>query len=102
MNKNDVRIKTSKRNFILALLLLLATNILMGLALVSLSKKTLKEQINQRMLDVANTASFQLEGDIVKQLTVQDKDTEEYNNALDTLRSFQENIDLDYIYTINP
>ena len=74
----------------------------MGLTLESMSKKSLKEQINQRMLDVANTASAQLEGDIVKQLTVQDKDTEDYNNALDTLRSFQDNIDLDYIYTINP
>ena len=67
-----------------------------------MSKKTLKEQINQRMLDVANTASAQLEGDIVKPLNIQDKDTEYYKNALNTLRSFQENIDLDYIYTINP
>lgn len=74
----------------------------MGLALVSMSKKTLKEQINQRMLDVANTASAQLEGDIVKPLNIQDKDTDYYKNALNTLRSFQENIDLDYIYTINP
>ena len=100
MRKNDKRIKTSKRNFILALALLLITNILMGITLMVMSKKALREQITQRMLDVANVAAYQLNGDGLGKLTKNDKDTEEYKRAFNILHSFQENIELDYIYAV--
>lgn len=100
MNVKDNKVKTSMRNFVLALILLLLTNILMGVILVSMSKKTLREQINQRMLDIANTAAHQLDGDVLRDLKAEDEQTEGYQQALETLRSFQENIELDYIYGI--
>lgn len=96
----DKKARSSKRNFILALILLLLTNTLMGVILMTFSKKALREQIDQRMLDIANTAAYQLNGDELKNLTAEDEDTEEYQRALETLRSFQDNIDLDYIYGI--
>ena len=65
-----------------------------------LSKITLREQIDQRMLDVANTAARQLNGDDLKTLKAQDVGTEAYDSALETLRSFQDSIELDYIYGI--
>jgi len=102
MEKTDVKMKASLRNFFIALALLLITNTIMGMLLVSMSKKTLREQIDQRMLDVANTAAAQIDGDVIKHLTAEDKDTEEYIRTLNILRSFQDNIDLDYIYGINP
>lgn len=100
MDEKNARVRTSKRNFIIALFLLLLTNILMGMTLMTMSKKTLREQINQRMLDVANTAAYQLDGDVLMTLKAEDEGTEGYQKALDTLRSFQDNIELDYIYGI--
>ena len=75
---NEKKIRTGKRNFILALTLLLLTNILMGMVLMMLAKKTLRGQIEQRMLDVANVASAQINGDELKTITPMDKDTEQY------------------------
>lgn len=100
MSKEEKRVRTSKRNFIIALALLLATNILMAAALSMLAKKNLREQIDQRMLDIANTAAYMLNGDEIKLLQKEDEGTEPYNKALETLRAFQDNINLDYIYGI--
>ena len=100
MGNNENRIRSSKRNFILALILLLLTNTLMAFTLSTLAKKNLREQINQRMLDVSNTAAYMLNGDELEELKAEDKGTESYNKALDILRAFQENIELDYIYSL--
>lgn len=100
MENNENRIRTSKRNFILALILLLLTNTLMAFTLSAFAKKNLREQIDQRMLDIANTAAYMLNGDELEELTAEDKGSESYNKALDTLRAFQNNIELDYIYGI--
>ena len=89
-----------RRNDIIALALLLITNILMGVTLMVMSKKTLRQQIDQRMLDIANTAAHQLDGDELKKLTKDDKGTESYNRQLNILKSFQDNIQLAYIYGI--
>ncbi|MBP5378793.1 MAG: diguanylate cyclase [Ruminococcus sp.] len=100
MSKQEKQVKTSKRNFILALALLLLTNILMAMALTTMAKKSLREQIDQRMLDIANTAAYMLDGDEIELLEKEDEGTEPYTRALDTLRAFQENIQLDYLYGI--
>lgn len=100
MSKQEKQIRTSKRNFIIALALLLLTNILMAMALTTMAKKTLREQIDQRMLDIANTAAYMINGDEIKNLQKEDAGTEPYQRALETLRAFQDNINLDYIYGI--
>lgn len=100
MSRNEKHIQTSKRNFILALILLLLTNVLMAVTLSVLAKKNLREQIDQRMLDIANTAAHLLNGDELEQLKKEDEGTEPYNRALETLRAFQDKIQLDYIYGI--
>ena len=100
MNSSDKKTRSSKRNFCIALSLLLITNIVMGMTLTFIYKKTLREQIDQRMLDIANTAASQLNGDELKELKAEDEGSESYERALDTLRAFQDNIQLDYIYGI--
>ena len=100
MDTNEKKIKTSKRNSILALALLLLTNVLLSIVLTGMFKHVLREQINQRMLDIANTAAYMLDGDELGTLTAEDEGTEPYNRALETLRAFQDNIQLDYIYGI--
>lgn len=102
MAKHSSKVKRSKRFFIIALVLILLSNIIMGVTLVMMSRNALREQIEQRMLDVANTAAFQLNGNSLRTLTAEDKHTANYNNALIVLRSFQNNMNLDYIYAIRP
>ena len=97
---NEKKIKTSKRNTIIALVLLLVTNVLLSLTLMHMSKRALRDQMNQRMLDIANTAAYMLNGDELSEMTAEDEGTEPYNRALETLRAFQKNIQLDYIYGI--
>lgn len=97
MSSSEKRIRTSKRNFILALILLLITNILMGVTLMILSRISLRQQIDQRMLDIANTAAYQLDGDALKDLKAEDKGTDDYEKALAILRAFQQNI----IFTVS-
>ncbi len=102
MEGTDTKVKTSMRNFLLALPLLLITNILMGMTLMKMSKNTLRNQVESRMLDVSKAAAAQIDGDVIKYITAEDKETEDYIRTLNILRSFQDNIGLDYIYGINP
>lgn len=88
--------------FIVALIviLLLAANLALGYALVHQSASTMKSLINQRMLDVSNTAAAMLNGDELEQLFANNKDSEAYRHTLDVLNIFLNNIDLKYIYTV--
>ncbi|MBR3645036.1 MAG: diguanylate cyclase [Lachnospiraceae bacterium] len=100
--EKDKKYKTSMRNFIIALILLLATNVMMGVTMMLMAKSTIKSQVEQRMLDVANSAASQLDGDSLKSITEQNIGSDEYNREYKILRSFQDNIKLDYIYTVKP
>ena len=100
MDKAKKSLKIRKSSFIIALVLLLAIHIVMGVVLIVMSKNALRAQIEQRMLDIANTAAYQLNGDDMESFSADDSGTEKYRRALEILRSFQENIQLDYIYAI--
>ena len=100
MDRKRTKIGNRKPAFMAALVSLVVIQVLMGLILMSISKKELRDQIEQRMLDIANTAAFQLNGDEISMLTTGDAGRASYNRAYDILKSFQENIRLDYIYLI--
>lgn len=91
----------STRNFVLALLLLVIANTVMGIVLMFQSRSAMRTQISQRMLDVSNTAAYMVDGDILGELTKDDKGTPKYQSQLAILSSFQENIELSYIYGID-
>ena len=90
------------RNILLALLLLFLANVITGTVMAMHARHAWMELIALRMLDIANTAADMLNGDEMKQLTAEDKNTKPYQDALNTLRIFQDNIELEYIYAINP
>ncbi len=100
MGKRVIRFKPNMRSLMIALVLMLIIHIIMGVMLITMSKNAIREQIDARMLDAVNTAAFQLSGDELKRITGDDKESEEYVNALSLLRSFQQNIKLDYIYAV--
>jgi len=79
---------------------LLAANAVLGFVLINQSKTAMKELIQNRMLDIANTAADMLDGDKLKKLKAEDKGTADYQQINDTLAFFQDNIDLEFIYCI--
>ncbi len=85
---------------IVASVLLLAANMILGIVLVSNSRAAMKTLIDERMLDIANTAADMLDGDILENLTEEDQGTAPYQQISDILAIFQTNIDLKYIYCI--
>lgn len=84
----------------LALTLLLLTNIITSAVLIYMSKKELRSQIESRMLDVANTAADMIDGETIADMTDADVGSPEYNEALNQLRVFNTNIELSYIYCL--
>lgn len=90
----------SLRMAVFTSLLLLAANLLLGFILVNQSKDALKHLIDNRMLDIANTAADMLDGDILRELKAEDKGTKPYQKINDALKVFQDNIDLKYIYCV--
>ena len=88
------------KSILLVSVFMLVTNIALGAVLVRQSRIDMKTQINERMLDVVNTAAAMLDGDVLERLTAEDKGTPEYQAVYDTLDRFQDNINLDYIYYV--
>ena len=79
---------------------IIGVNILLGLILATQSKTALKELIDNRMLDITNTAAKLINGDKLRDLSADDKETEAYKKINDTLAAFHGDVDLKYIYCI--
>ena len=79
---------------------LLVTNLILGYALMSQSRRAMKTLIDERMLDIVKTASAMLNGDALDRITADDKDTPEYQETMHTLVTFRDNINLAYIYYV--
>ncbi|WP_407384659.1 diguanylate cyclase [Ruminococcus sp.] len=94
--------KMSQRslNLIVISVFLIIINVSLGFFLFLQSKNAIVEQIRGRMLDIAKTAADSLNGDELKQLKKEDKNTAPYQKVIRTLTCFQDNIDLSYIYCI--
>lgn len=85
---------------ILFCVFLLTVNISLGLVLIRQADEAIRTLIENRMLDVSNTAAAMLDGDALEALEADGVDTPEYQSVLKTLTDFQNNIDLKYIYCI--
>lgn len=94
------RLSPTARSLILICVLLGAANILLAGVLINDSRRTIREQIESRMLDVANTAAAMLNGDELRVLRAENRDTPAYKNTLDILSRFEQNIELAYIYCV--
>lgn len=79
---------------------LLCVNVSLGYVLTKQSDAAIRTLIENRMLDVSNTAAAMLDGDELRIIQADDKDTPEYQSVLKTLSYFQDNIDLSYIYCV--
>ena len=96
MEKMSMRL----RAVVLVSLFLLTTNLALGTVLARQARNATKTQINERMLDIVNTAAAMLDGDVLKSLRAEDRGTPEYQQVMDTLVRFRDNINLNYIYYV--
>ncbi len=87
---------------LMASVFMLVTNIALGATLMQQSRDAMKTLINERMLDIVNTAAAMLDGDVLDRLRAEDKGTPEYQAVTDILVCFRDNIKLDYIYYVRP
>ena len=85
---------------LMASVFMLVTNFALGASLMQQSRSALKTLINERMLDIVNTAAAMLDGDVLDRLRAEDKGSPEYLEVTDILVRFRDNIKLDYIYYV--
>lgn len=90
---------TSRYMALLVAILFIVIAILGGL-LTYQSSSAMRSQINARMLDITNTAAAMLDGDVLRDVTPDDRGEPGYEEIIMILREFRQNIELDYIYCI--
>ncbi len=98
MNNHKISF-TAQSVFIICSLLLLA-NVVLGSSLLARSKTTMKALINDRMLDIVNTSAAMIDGDLLEGITEESIGTPEFQTIYDTLKLFQDNIELEFIYAV--
>ena len=97
MKRNIFNIKS---RIIFVSVLLLVINIVVGSVLLNQSRNTMISMINNRMLDLVNTAADMLDGDSLEKITGEDLDTPDYKKIINTLFYFYDNTELEFIYAL--
>ena len=88
--------KNKKRALSLSMLIVLiiscfavVTSTVLGTILTVVSVSKMKDMVSKKTLELANTAAAMLDGDSLKGLKAEDKDTPAYQNAYKTLEQFK-------------
>lgn len=100
MRKTNGFILTTKY-LVIAGIFLVLVNVTLGLVLANLADSAIKSLISSWMLDISNTAAALLDGDMLKDVTPEDKGKPEYESVMKTLSGFQYSMDMSYIYLVN-
>ncbi len=100
MGRKKISLRT--KAILLTAVFMLTTNMALGYVLTRQARNAMKTQINERMLDIVNTAAAMLDGDVLEHLTAEDEGTPEYKAVYEMLARFRDNIKLDYIYYVRP
>lgn len=90
-----------------ALIILISTilvilNISLGIFFIFKSRTIIKEFVFQRMIGIADTAAFMVDGEKVKAITKEDRNqmTEVYTDVYDSISAFKKKNDFAYIYIV--
>ncbi len=79
---------------------LLASNVVLGVVTISLSGSSIKTATRQRMLDIASSAACLTDGDALSRVNEDTLGGEDYFKVFDTLSSFRDSVELEYIYAM--
>lgn len=77
---------------------LILLNFIIGWLMVEHAKTALKKQIQERMLDITNTAASVIDGDMYEKITETNVHSPEYKHVLSVLSSFALHSTLEYVY----
>ena len=80
--------------------IILISSILFGTVSVVRSRNAIRKSIQQRMLDIANSASGLVNGDTLKSIDETNIGSPEYQDIYDKLAVFRDNVELEYVYSI--
>ncbi len=92
--------RLASRYLIITVVFLFIVTVSLGYLLVGQTKKSIIALMQTRMLDISNTAASMIDGDALESVSPADEGSDEYESIMRTLRHFQNNIDLKYIYCI--
>ncbi|MBO6196322.1 MAG: response regulator [Butyrivibrio sp.] len=79
---------------------LITANVFLGIVLVRQSNSALKTHLDDRLLDIAKTAADMIDGDEYEAISGRDENDESYMRIYSTLKYFQDNIELEFIYGV--
>ena len=94
------KIKRTTKYTLLIITLMILFNLAFGVILSKAALKAMRAQIDERMLDISNTAAAMINGDDLAKMTADDQGSPEYQRVMENLTYFQDNIELSYIYCI--
>ncbi|MBR3032884.1 MAG: hypothetical protein IKH92_07690, partial [Clostridiales bacterium] len=80
--------------------IILISSILFGTVSVVRSRNAIRKSIQQRMLDIANSASGLVNGDTLESIDETNIGSPEYQDIYDKLAVFRDNVELEYVYSI--
>lgn len=86
--------------FIWLAVLLLIGNVLVGYFTYSRSQSALFTQIQSNVMNIAQCAAMNVDGEILQQIVEGDEGSDRYNTVIEQLALFRDNADIEYIYTL--
>ncbi|MBP5555517.1 MAG: HAMP domain-containing protein [Lachnospiraceae bacterium] len=92
------RISLTLQILLINVVVLVVATAVLGTISVKQSASAMDHLIKQRMMDIANTAAAEIDGDVLDALEDGDQETEEFLSVLDDLAAYRDNTDLEYIY----
>ena len=98
--KKTKTLSFTRQFLIIFAVLLFMTNFVLGVVLMKQSTDIIQQLVRKNMLNLSNTAADLLDGDALGTLTEDDIGSESYNEIYNALTSFQNNVDIEYIYAV--
>ncbi|MBO7377611.1 MAG: hypothetical protein J6U35_01910, partial [Clostridia bacterium] len=98
--KESKRYGVTNKYVMLFGILLLITNIVLGVVLMTQSGRTIKKMVKDEMLDIVTTAAGIISADELDSLTEEDVDTRKFQEIKKELSVFLVNDNIVYIYAV--
>ena len=98
--KTRKSISLTTQTLITIMLFLLIAEAVIGGSLLIQSKRTMRTAIEDRMLDLANSAAVMVDPDALRRYQADPSDAESYSRVMQELAAFRDHSQIEYIYTV--
>jgi diguanylate cyclase (GGDEF)-like protein len=97
---NNRKLNFTTRYVLLFGILLVVTNLILGVLMLNQSKNAMRSLINKNMLDIVNSAAGSIDGDVLGSLTKEDVGSDKFNEISDQLTVFMNSVNIEFIYAV--